>query len=336
MKMLFFGTGEIGVPSLQAISAGASHELVAVVTQPDRPAGRSLKLQPSPVKIAAQALGIPVLQPEKIRSPEILADLQSFGADLYIVAAYGRILPPALLATPPLGCINIHASLLPRHRGASPIHAAILAGDSHSGITIMWMDEGLDTGDILLQQECEIHPEETAGDLHDKLARLAPGVLAQALQTLADGHPPRRAQDSSRATHSPKISKSDGAIDWTLSAATLALRVRGLAPWPGTHCHLPHGETLKIHRATPELSDTDARPGTILKAQDSFLHIATGRGILAIHEVQVAGRKRMASSEFLRGYALRVGDSMGHSMGRLNPTVPLGVDPKIAKKGIGQ
>jgi methionyl-tRNA formyltransferase len=213
--------------------------LEAVVTQPDRPAGRDLKLRPSPVKVAAQELERPVLQPAKIRAPEALAQLVPFRPDVIVVAAYGQILPKAVLSLPPLGCVNIHASLLPRHRGAAPVQAAILAGDSETGITIMQMDEGLDTGDMLLKVTTPIAPDETAGSLHDRLALLAPAPLLDCLERLARGTATSERQDPALATYAPKLDRSDGEIDWSKSALEIERRIRAMTPWPGAFTVMP-------------------------------------------------------------------------------------------------
>jgi methionyl-tRNA formyltransferase len=285
------------------------HDVPAVFTQPDRPAGRDLKLRPSPIKAAALALGIPVLQPEKLRAPEAAAELAAWEADLFVVAAYGQILPRRILDLPRLGCLNIHASLLPRHRGASPVHAAVLAGDTESGITIMQMDEGLDTGDILLREALTLAPRETAGTLHDRLAALAPGALLRTLDGLATGTISRVPQDHAAATYAPKLQKADGRIDWTLEAAALDRRLRGLSPWPGAHTTLPDGRLLKILDAVP--GPGAGTPGTVLSADASGLTVAAGSGALQILRLQAAGGKALSAADFLRGIPLAVGARLG-------------------------
>jgi len=305
MKVVFIGSGAIGIPALRELHR--THNVVTVVTQPDKPAGRNLKPRPSPVKEEADALCLPVIQPEKIRSPEALHALGELDADIFVVAAYGQILPQALLDIPPLGCINIHASLLPRHRGASPIHAAILAGDAVSGITIMCVDAGLDTGDILLQKECVVEEDDTAGTLHDKLASLAPEALSAALEAIANGSPVRRKQDATKVTYAGKISKSDGLLPWELSAADLARRVRGLNPWPGAFTLMPDGKILKIHRAVAGDPGKTQRPGEAIPSQPGEIRVACGSGCLSLLEVQVPGGKRMAAADFLRGHPLLPG-----------------------------
>lgn len=302
MRLVFCGTGEIGLPSLQALADSPLHEIVGVVTQPDRPAGREMRPRPSAIKIEAAARGIPVVQPERIRKD--FSALVDWAPDLMVVAAYGQILPKAVLDLPRLGCLNIHASLLPRHRGASPIQAAILAGDAESGVTIMWMDEGLDTGDILLARHTPIGHSESAGELHDRLAELAPGALLEALLLLQGGTAVRLPQDSPRATYAPKLGKQDGRLDWREPAARLALRVRAMAPWPGATARMG-GAILKIH--TTEISGTGGIPGTVLSAGAEGIVVAAGQGSLVLREVQLEGRKRLPAGDFLRGFPVSTG-----------------------------
>jgi methionyl-tRNA formyltransferase len=297
MRVVFLGSGAIGVPSLEAVAA--RHEIVAVVTQPDRPSGRSLRPSPSPIKLAARALGLLTFEPVRIR--DMQKELAAFRADLFLVIAYGQILPKAVLDLPGMGCINVHASLLPRHRGASPVHAAILAGDACTGVTTMWMNEGLDTGDLLARVECPIGPEETAGELHDKLAGLAPAVLCSSLDLIAEGMAPRIPQDPSQATLCGKLRRADGALDWSLPSEELARRVRGLAPWPGAFTTLPNGSLLKVHRAVAECVE-GAIPGLLMPG-DGLL-VGCGSGALRLIEVQSPGTRRMGAEEFLRGHPL--------------------------------
>jgi methionyl-tRNA formyltransferase len=328
MKIVFLGTGAIGVPSLQALAGDPAVTVAAVVTQPDRPAGRHLHLRPSPVAQTAGSLGIPVLKPEKIRDPEAVDFLRGLGAGVFVVAAYGQILPPSVLGIPRLGCINIHASLLPRHRGASPIQAAILGGDTHSGITIMWVDEGLDTGDILLARATPIGAGETAGELHDRLALLAPDALRDALRAIAGGHPPRTPQDSAQATLCPKISKHDAAIDWGLPAADIVRRIRAFHPWPGAWCRLPDGRLLKVHRARVADRECGAGvPGTVLAAGEGGIDVVAGGGAVCLLEVQPAGGKRMGAAAFLAGHPL----SQGARFAESSPTPLTQPPPKFTK-----
>jgi methionyl-tRNA formyltransferase len=334
MKILFLGTGEIGVPSLQAMAE--HHQICGVITQPDRPAGRKLQLKPSPIKVAAEVLGLPVFQPEKLRGEDVLETLRSHDADLFFVAAYGQILSRAVLDIPRLGCVNLHVSLLPRHRGASPIHAAILAGDEQTGVTMMFMDEGLDTGDIILQTPIPILPHDTAGSLHDRLARMAPPTVLETLDRLQKGTATRTPQDSASATYAPKILKEQGRIIWSHTAESICRQIRGLNPWPGTFTHLPDGTLLKIHEAHAVASSSlqisgslagsqchvasassrwsESRylekmvlgpAGTVLPPQENApLIVATGEEALSLDSVQLAGARRLDARTFLQGHPL--------------------------------
>lgn len=308
MRIVFLGTGEIGVPALKALVE--RHEVVAVFTQPDRPAGRDLKLRPSPVKVAALELGLPVFQPEKLRAPDAAEQLAGCGGELFVVAAYGQILPKRILEMPRLGCLNIHASLLPRHRGASPIHAAILAGDAESGVTIMQMDEGLDTGPMLREVKTVITPEDTAGSLHDRLSFLAAEPLLAVIEELASGTARPQKQDDSLATYAPKLMKTDGQIKWSDSAVEIDRRIRGMTPWPGAFTYLPGGKLLKIHRAIPGES-AGGVPGEVLQASAEGILVAAGTGGMLLREIQTAGGKRLPAGDFLRGNALAPGDKLG-------------------------
>ena len=315
MRVVFVGTGEIGVPSLKALATSGRHEVKAVFSQPDRPAGRDLKLRPPPVKAAAQELGVPVFQPEKIRSPVVLSDLASLEPEVIVVAAYGQILPKAILSLPRFGCLNIHASLLPRHRGASPIQASILEGDSETGITIMQMDEGLDTGDILFKVATPIGPGETAGDLHDRLAQLAPNALLECLDLLETGAVAREKQSDALATYAPKLTHKDGEIAWNESAEQIERRVRAIAPWPGAYTHLLLGGApvvLKVHRA--EIWDGfGGPPASVAVADDRGIRVAAGSGGISLTEIQVAGGKRLTAADFLCGHPIASGVRLGRT-----------------------
>lgn len=312
MRIVFLGTGAIGVPSLKALAASGAHEIQAVFTQPDRPAGREMKLRPPPVKVAARALDLPVFQPAKIRASDARADLAALAPEVIVVAAYGQILPKAVLSLPRLGCINIHASLLPRHRGAAPIQAAIVEGDNETGITIMQMDEGLDTGDILLKVATPIEPGETAGSLHDRLALLAPAALLECLDRIACGTASRERQDAELATYAPKLSREDGKIDWKRSAVEIERRIRAMTPWPGAYTSILLRNakvTLKIHRA--ELCEVDGgQAGTVVAAEDDGIVVAAGEGGIVLKEVQIAGGKRLKVPDFLRGHPIPTGTQL--------------------------
>lgn len=296
MKVIFMGSGEIGLPVLLWLAAAPGIELVGVVTQPDRPSGRGLQVKPGPIKQLAAEHGIPTLQPARVRTPEALEQIAALHADVLVVMAYGQILPQQLLDIPPLGAINLHASLLPRHRGAAPVHAAVLAGDSKSGVTVMWMDVGLDTGDILLAKECAIEAGETAGSLHDKIAELAPMALSEALDLIRAGRAPRRKQDDASATYAPKLDRSLGRLDWSKGAGEIDRTVRGLYPWPGCTAafELEGGRSieLKIHRA--KVCDESAEPSALRFP-------CTAGGVIELLEVQPAGGRRMSGAEFVRG-----------------------------------
>jgi len=313
MRLLFIGTGDIGLPSLEWLIGAAGHELVGVVTQPDKPAGRRLALTPPRVKLRALAAGLPVLQPEKIR--HAIEPLRAFQADAAIVAAYGQLLPPAVLRLPRLGCLNLHASLLPRHRGASPIQAAIREGDAETGITVMYMDEGLDTGDVLLMKRTPILADDTGGSLHDRLAALAPRALERALGLLAAGRAPRIPQDAALATHCGKLRREDGRLAWTRPAAELERLVRAYQPWPGTFALLggEGGEALKIHRVSVLPGGVaTVLPGTVLSADPKAgWTVACSGGALRLEEVQGAGGRRLAAADFLRGHPVAPGSRLG-------------------------
>lgn len=309
MRIIFLGTGDIGLPSLEALLASREHQVLAVVTQPDKPVGRRLVLTPPQVKVRAAEAGIPVLQPERIRHS--VEELSAFQADVFVVVAYGQILPRSVLDIPKLACLNIHASLLPRHRGAAPIQAAIRDGDTESGITIMWMDEGLDTGDVLLMEKLFITPDDTGGTLHDKLAALAPHALMKALSLLAEGAAPRTPQDHAKATHVRKLERADGHVDWTRSAEEIERLVRAFDPWPGTFCviTLPDGKPahLKVHRSAVVPHAQSCPVGGTVIAADDHLLVSCGGGVIDLLEVQLEGKKRMSAAEFLRGHRLEVG-----------------------------
>ncbi len=303
MRVVFFGSGDIGVPALRWLLDAPGVEVAGVVTQPDRAAGRGLRVAPSPVKQLSQARGVPVLQPARVRDAAVVAEIAGLGAGLFVVMAYGQILPQAVLDLPAAGAINLHASLLPRHRGAAPVHAALLAGDEKSGITVMWVDAGVDTGDILLKRECPVLPGDTAGDLHDRLAALAPEALSAAVGLIRDGRAPRTKQDGALATHAPKLTRDSGRIDWQESAEAIARRVRALHPWPGCTAELESADgrriAVKLHKALAE--EGSAAPGELTGG----LRVGCGGGgLLRIVELQAAGGKRLEAAEFLRGHAV--------------------------------
>ena len=318
MRVIFAGTPEFASVALAQLHA-AGHEIVLVMSQPDRPAGRGMKLQASAVKQFALAHQIPVAQPRSLRldgkfpddAQAAQAAIAQAQADVMIVAAYGLILPQWVLDAPRHGCLNIHASLLPRWRGAAPIHRAIEAGDTHTGVTIMQMDAGLDTGDMLLCQDLAIEPTDTTAALHDKLADLGGGMIVQALTQVGQFQP--QVQPSEGVTYAHKIEKAESSVDWTLPAAVLERRVRAFDPFPGVSCVM-HSEaiteTVKLWRAQVVLGAPGAAPGTVLSADAQGLCVACGEGALRITQLQRPGGKRVSAADFLRGFALQPGQSL--------------------------
>jgi len=305
VRLIFAGTPPFAAAALEAL-ADAGHDIVCVLTQPDRPAGRGMKLTPSAVKAAAQARGLPVAQPASLKSPEAQAELAALQPDVMVVAAYGLILPQAVLDIPRRGCLNIHASLLPRWRGAAPIQRALLAGDVQTGITIMQMDAGLDTGAMLTKTVVPIRETDTAGSLHDALAAAGAQAIVAALSGL-DGLTPER-QDAALATYAAKLGKEEAQLDWTQPAATLARAVRAYNPVPGAWTLLD-GAPLKIWAA--EATAGAGLPGTVLRADAEGLVVAAGDGALALREIQPAGSKRMPAAAFLAGRPLAPGSRLG-------------------------
>lgn len=319
LKIIFAGTPEFAAASLQALLDNQEvkqYELVGVYTQPDRPAGRGQKLVQSPVKQLALAHNIPVFQPLNFKSDDDKAELAALNADLMIVAAYGIILPKVVLDTPKLGCINVHASLLPRWRGAAPIHRAIIAGDKETGITIMQMDVGLDTGDMLLKASCEIEKIDTSASLHDKLANLGGQTLIQSLDLIQEGKLEPEKQDESLTCYAAKLVKQEGDVEWAEDAKTIARKIRGLSPWPTAFTTSQAG-TMKIHAAhSSETSTNNAIPGEIIAANKGGLFVATGNGCIQITSIQFSGSKRMSVQDALNGKhkaALLVGQTLTSS-----------------------
>lgn len=310
MRLLFAGTPEFALPALAAAGAGG-HEVVGVLTQPDRPAGRGRKLVASPVKRAALAAGVPVFQPETLkRDADLAAALAALAPDVAVVAAYGLLLPRWLLELPAHGCINVHASLLPRWRGAAPIARAILAGDQETGVTIMRMARGLDTGDMLLQRALSIGEQETAGALHDRLADLGGELLGQALAGLAAGTLTATPQDDALASYAPRLTKAEAALDWSGEAGVLARAVRAFNPWPVAHGTLD-GQPLRIWQASASDAPAGTAPGTIVAAGEAGIDVACGAGVLRIAELQWPGKRRVRAAEAARGRGL-----VGHCFAR--------------------
>jgi len=310
MRLVFVGTPGFAVVSLEALLR-SEDPVVGVVTQPDRPKGRGNILTPSPVKLLAQQSQIPLLQPLKMRDPEFLQTLVGWKPDLIAVAAFGRILPPAILSLPSLGCINVHGSLLPKYRGAGPIQWAIINGETETGITTMQMDEGMDTGAMLLQEAIPITSDDTAGSLSERLAQLGGRLLVETIARLKAGTLVPRPQDASQATMAPLLKKEDGVIDWTLPAAVLTNRVRGLSPWPGAYTTIVGGDRWTIWRALALPGPVTKPPGMVVAVTTKAIHVATGAGVLAVTELQPANSRRMAVSQYLAGHPVAVGERLG-------------------------
>jgi methionyl-tRNA formyltransferase len=313
MRVVFIGTGDIGLPVLRWLLA-SEHVVVGAVTQPDKPVGRHQDLQAPAVKQVAGEAGVPVFQPQKIGTPESLEALRALEPEVFVVMAYGQILPRSVLQIPRVACLNLHASILPRHRGAAPIQAAIEAGDPESGITVMYMAEGLDTGDVLLVEPVRIRRRETGGTLHDRLALTAPRALGEALHLLALGAGPRVPQDSALATYAGKLSREHGRIAWE-SPGAVDRRVRAMNPWPGafTWISLSGGvKKLKVFSVIQSKTPAEgAEGGTVLRVDERGILVAAGEASVWLGEVQLEGKKRMRAAEFVRGAAVRVGMRLG-------------------------
>ena len=302
MRIVFIGAGEIGVPTLQALLRSSEHKLTGVLTQPDKPVGRAQQMEPTPIKRALAGTKISILQPKRIKDRQAIEDICALQPDLIVVAAYGQILPREVLEIPRIACLNLHASLLPRWRGAAPIQAAIAAGDSQTGITVMYMAEGLDTGDILLQRGIDILPTDTGGSLHDRLAQIAPDALLEALQMLANGNAPRIPQDNALATHAPKLTRDNGEIDWTQLAEIIERKIRAFNPWPAAFTEIASHGVRKLKIFSAAIVNLNGVPGEILRREKELV-IAAGKGALSLGEVQLEGKRRMDAAEFVRGHA---------------------------------
>lgn len=306
LKIIFAGTPDFSVPPLQAL-LDSPHQVVAVYTQPDRPAGRGRKLTPGPVKQLALQHEVPVFQPLSLKDAEARQALRELDADLMVVVAYGLLLPREVLAAPRLGCINIHASLLPRWRGAAPIQRAILAGDKQTGITIMQMDVGLDTGDMLYKKTCDIHDDDTAASLHDRLSRLGAEALMEVLPAIIDGSVEPEPQDESLACYAAKLQKAESQLDWSQPAIQLARQVQGFNAWPVAQTVLQRdgqSQVLRIWNAQAEPAPADAPPGTVISCDRQGIRVATGEGVLRLDRIQLPGGKPMAAKDFVNAHDL--------------------------------
>jgi len=308
-RILFMGTPAFAVPALEGL-VGTGYPVIGVVTQPDRPQGRGRTMAPPPVKVLAEGLGLTVLQPEKVRTPDFLETFRRLTPDLVIVAAFGQILPGEIISGPREGCINIHPSLLPKYRGAAPINWALIRGEEKTGVTIMRMDKGVDSGDILLQEETPIGEEETFGTLHDRLAPMGAGLLLKAIAQLEAGTLRPRPQDHRLATAAPRLGPGDGLICWDADAPAIVARIRGLSPTPAAYTVLG-GKKLKIFMATAETAAVPEAPGTVVGETAVGLRVAAGNGYVLLWELQLEGKKRLAARDFLRGVRIAPGQVLG-------------------------
>lgn len=305
LKTIFMGTPDFAVPCLEVLQAKT--EILAVITQPDRPKGRGHNLQASPVKQKALEYNLPVLQPEKIKTEEFTAELEKLQPDLIVVVAFGQILSQRILDIPPLGCVNVHASLLPRYRGAAPIHWSIINGEKETGVTTMLMDAGLDTGDMLLKDKVAITEEMTTEELHDQLMAMGGKLLAETIDGLANGTITPEKQDDSISNYAGMLNKETGHIDWRKSAREIHNLIRGLNSWP-VAWSMKDGKNYKFWRTKVENSNSDKVPGTVVELRKNSFCIATGEGLLEVLEIQPPSKKRMSAGDLLRGHGVAVGD----------------------------
>ena len=309
MRVIFMGTPDFSVGTLEALIR-AGHQVVLAVTQPDKPKGRGGKMQFPPVKETAMEHGIPVFQPRKVREPENIEELRKYQADVIVVVAFGQILPREILELTPYGCINVHASLLPSYRGAAPIQWAVINGEAVSGVTTMQMDEGLDTGDMLLKTEVPLEPEETGGSLHDKLATAGASLCVRTLKALEEGTVTPKKQGESPTAYASMLKKEMGEIRWEESAISIERLIRGLNPWPSAYTGW-QDKTMKIWEAEVLEEDSGQEPGTVVRVdKDGFL-VQTGKGLLKVTALQIPGKKRMEADAFLRGYSMEPGEKLG-------------------------
>ena len=307
MRVIFMGTPDFSVGTLEALIA-AGHEVCLAVTQPDKPKGRGGKMQYTPVKEKALFYNIPVYQPKRVRDPECVEELRKYNADVMVVVAFGQILPKEILEMTPYGCINVHASLLPKYRGAAPIQWAIIEGEEVTGGTTMQMDEGLDTGDMILKTEVPVAADETGESLHDKLAAAGAALCVETLKALEDGTAVREKQGESPTAYAKMLTKELGDIDWAEPAVKIERLVRGLNSWPSAYTHW-NGKVLKIWRAAAEAAETaDVQPGTVVSVEKESFAVQTGDGVLRVLEVQMPGKKRMDAGAFLRGNTMEPGE----------------------------
>ncbi len=307
MRIIFMGTPEFACPTLKTLIE-RGEQVVAVVTQPDRPKGRGQQTLPPPVKTLALKHGIPVMQPLKVRHPDAIEEIRALKPDLIVVVAFGQILPKALLEIPRSGCVNVHASLLPRYRGAAPLNWCIINGETETGVTTMMMDVGLDTGDMLLKAVTPIDPDEDTSSLHDRLSQLGAELLAETIERLAAGGVAPEKQDDALTCYAPMLKKEDGLIEWGKDAASIKNLVRGMTPWPGAYSHIDE-KLLKVFRV--QVGSGAGRPGEIIAAGRDGIEVACGEGSVVIYELQLEGKKRLPAAEFLAGCKLEPGATLG-------------------------
>jgi methionyl-tRNA formyltransferase len=314
MRVIFIGTGDIGLPTLGSLIESHDHQVLACVTQPDKPVGRHQELTASSIKQLAVRNHVPVFQPVRIRESQALDQLRFLRPDVIVVMAYGQILPGALLRIPTIACLNLHASLLPRHRGAAPIQAAIEAGDRESGVTVMYMNERLDEGDVLRAHGIRLARDETGGSLHDRIAELAPEALKEALILLKQGKAPRIPQDHSQATYAAKLTREHGLVDWTKTREDIDRRIRAMNPWPGAYTWLPTQDgprKFKIFAGIMHHCDLNAPPGTVVRTDKHGILVASGTCGILLRDIQLEGKKRMHARDFLLGHSIAAGTLLG-------------------------
>ena len=312
MRVVFMGTPDFSVGTLREL-AKAGHEIACVISQPDKPKGRGKNLQPTPVKEAAMELGLPVYQPQKVRDPEFIQVMKELNPDVIVVVAFGQIIPKEILHMPKYGCINVHASLLPAYRGAAPIQWAVINGDKVSGVTTKQMNEGLDSGDMMMMTEVPLAEDETGGSLHDKLAKAGAKLCVETLKALEDKTATWETQGESPTAYAKMLDKKLGDIDWSKSAKAIECLIRGLNPWPSAYTDW-NGKVMKIWEAKVLDENTDATPGTIVKVEKDGFSVQTGDGLLKVLVLQIPGKKRMEADAFLRGYQIETGCELSSQM----------------------
>jgi methionyl-tRNA formyltransferase len=317
IRIVFLGTAELACCSLRALAESPEVDVIGVISQPDKTKGRQLRLVPTAVKETALEFSLPVWQPDRLRKDvELISRLATLDLDVIVVAAYGQILPDSVLSIPKFGCINVHTSLLPKYRGAAPIHWAILNGDEETGITLMKMDQGLDTGEIITQQTTKILPNETSGQLHDRLAALGAAFLLESIRPYVSGSFTLQKQNSKEATHARKLAKEDARIDWAKDSATILNQIRGLNPWPGTMSYLSRGDELRMIKfwsAQPGSQATHPKPGNVISVSQQGIEIACGKGSIIITMLQREGAKRLESGPFLAGFPIQINEIFASS-----------------------